>query len=162
MCPTDKSRYVRARSLNVTSKRAGRTIRTGVRIRGAKEHPEVRWAFIRFARWLRQEYEFPIRVPVYLYPSEKITTMHGDKVVASFFAPWDRSVEPYIRVATGDYVQLKKERGRDNALGACLNSFAHEFVHYQQWVSTGEIWERGVIRRAQGIVDRYAMTTDHP
>jgi hypothetical protein len=86
--------------------------------------------------------------------------MHGDKVVASFFAPWD--LEPYIRVATGDYVQLKKERGRDNALGACPNSFAHEFVHYQQWVSTGEIWERGVIRRAQSIVDRYAMTTDHP
>ena len=137
-------------------------IRKGVRIRGARGHPEVRRAFIRFARWLRKEYDFPIRVPVYLFPSEQIITMHGDRVSASFFAPFDRSVEPFIRVATGDYVQLKKERGRDNALAACLNSFAHEFVHYQQWVATGEIGERGVIRRAQSIVDRYAMTTDRP
>jgi hypothetical protein len=137
-------------------------IRIGVRIRGARGHPEVRRAFIRFARWLRKEYDFPIRVPVYLFPSEQIITMHGDRVSASFFAPYDRSLEPFIRVATGDYVQLKKERGRDNALAACLNSFAHEFVHYQQWVATGEISERGVIRRAQSIVDRYAMTTDRP
>ena len=88
--------------------------------------------------------------------------MRGDRVSASFFAPYDRNVEPFIRVATGDYLRLKKERGRDNALAACLNSLAHEFVHYQQWVATGEISERGVIRRAQSIVDRYAMTTDHP
>ena len=60
-------------------------------------------------------------------------------------------MEPYIRVATGDHVQLKNERGRDNALAACLNSFAHEFVHYQQWVATREISERGVIRRAQSM-----------
>jgi len=88
--------------------------------------------------------------------------MHGDKVTASFFAPWDRRVEPYIRIATGDYLKLKEESGRDNALAAYLHSFAHEFVHYQQWVSTGETSERGVVRRAAGIVDRYAMTTDHP
>lgn len=139
-----------------------RSIRTGIRIRGARGHPEVRRSFIRFAKWLRQEYAFPIRVPVYLFPSEYIITMHGERVVASFFAPFDRSMEPLIRVATGDYVQLKKERGRDDALAACLNSFAHELVHYQQWVATGDISERGVIRRAQSIVDRYAITTDRP
>jgi hypothetical protein len=136
--------------------------RTGIRIRGARGHPEVRRAFIRFAKWLRQEYDFPIRVPVYLFPSEQIITMHGERVSASFFAPYNRTMEPFIRVATGDYVQIKKEVGRDDALAACLNSFAHEFVHYQQWVASGNISERGVIRRAQSIVDRYAMTTGHP
>jgi len=83
-------------------------------------------------------------------------------VSATFLGPFDRGEEPYIRVATGDYADLKKEFGRDNALAACLNSFAHEFVHYQQWVGTGEISERGVVRRAQSIVDRYATTIDHP
>jgi hypothetical protein len=153
------------RRLNASASFPGmraKRVRIGVRIRGARGHPEVRRAFIRFARWLRQEYNFPIRVPVYLFPSEQIITMHGERVSASFFAPYDRSVEPFIRVATGDYVQLKKELGRDDALAACLNSFAHEVVHYQQWVATGNISERGVIRRAQSIVDRYAMTTDHP
>jgi hypothetical protein len=122
----------------------------------------VRAALIRFARWLRREFEFPIRVPVYLFPSEHIVTMHGDLVSASFFAPFNRSVEPFIRIATGDYPQLSKELGRDNALAAFLQSLAHELVHYQQWVATGETSERGVTRRAQRIVERYSLTTDHP
>ena len=122
----------------------------------------MRAALIRFARWLRREFEFPIRVPVYLFPSEHIVTMHGDRVSASFFAPFNRSVEPFIRIATGDYPQLSKELGRDNALAAFLQSLAHELVHYEQWVATGETSERGVTRRAQRIVERYSLTTDHP
>jgi len=141
----------------------GGSIRTGIRIRGGRGNPHVRAALVRFAKWLRQEYEFPIRVPVYLFPSKQIVTMHGDRVSASFFAPFDRSVEPFIRIATGDYAQLKKELGRDNALAAFLQSLAHELVHYQQWVATGGTSERGgVIRQAQRIVQRYAQTTDHP
>jgi hypothetical protein len=153
------------RGFQVSAPRKGmrtRPLRTGVRIRGARGHPEVRHAFIRFAKWLRHEYEFPIRVPVYLFPSEQIITMHGDKVSASFFAPFDRRVEPFIRIATGDYRQLRNQRGRDNALAALLHSLAHELVHYQQWVATGEISERGVVRRARGIVDRYAASVDRP
>jgi hypothetical protein len=30
----------------------------------------------------------------------------GRLASASFFAPWDRTVEPYIRVSTGEYPQL--------------------------------------------------------
>ena len=122
----------------------------------------MRAALVRFARWLRREYEFPIRVPVYLFPSEQIVTMHGDRVSASFFAPFDRRVEPFIRIATGDFPQLRRELGRDNALAAFLQSLSHEVVHYQQWVATGETSERGVIRQATHIVERYALTTDHP
>jgi hypothetical protein len=137
-------------------------MRTGIRIKSAKCDTEIRGAIIRFARWLRVQYEFPIRVPVYLYLTDHIITMHGEKVCASFFAPWSRKVEPYIRLATGDYRQLKKERGRDNALAALLHSFAHEVVHYQQWVATGEITERGVAIRARRMVGLYANTVDHP
>jgi len=137
-------------------------VRTGIRIRGQRGNPEVRRALIRFARWLREHYEFPIRVPVYLLPSEQIVTMHDQKVSASFFAPWKRDVEPFIRIATGDYPKLMRARGRDNALAALLHSFAHEVVHYQQWISTGEITERGVVRRARRMVDMYASTVDHP
>jgi len=137
-------------------------IRSGIRIRGARGNPHVCAALIRFARWLRREYEFPIRVPVYLFPSEQIVTMHGHRVSASFFAPCDRRDEPFIRIATGDYPQLRAQVGRDNALGGFLQSLAHELVHYQQWVATGETSERGVIRQARRIVGRYAQTTDHP
>ncbi|QDV72450.1 hypothetical protein [Botrimarina mediterranea] len=138
------------------------SIRAGLHIRGRRGHPEVRGAYIRYARWLRQNYEFPIRVPAYLSPGDFVTTMQGHRCSASFFAPWDQTVEPYIRIATGDYPQLRESEGRDNALAAFLNSLSHEIVHYFQWVETGEIWERGVVRRASSMVDRYALTVDHP
>ena len=122
----------------------------------------VRAAYIRFARWLRANHEFPIRVPVYLNPGEQIVTVHGEHVSASFFAPWDRSVEPCIRVATGDYPSLKRERGRDNALAAFITSLSHEVIHYQQWIKTGDISERGVGRRAVSMLRAYEKTVDRP
>jgi len=119
-------------------------------------------AFIRFAKWLRQRYQFPIRMPVYLFPGEYIVTMKGESVTASFFAPDDSNVEPFIRVATGDYPKLKADRGRDDALAAFICSLAHEVVHYQQWLSTGRTLERGVARKAVAILRQYERETPHP
>ena len=135
--------------------------RAGLRIRGARGHPVVRAALIRYAAWLRMNYEFPLRVPVYLSPCELLTTIHGTKASASFFAPWDRNEEPYIRIATGDYPSLRKEIGRDNALAAFINSMSHEIVHYRQWLETGDMWERGVDRKAVAMLRRYELTVDH-
>jgi hypothetical protein len=144
--------------MNETNSRS----RKGLRIRGNRGNPVVRRALMRFARWLRAEYDFPIRVPVYLYPTDHIITQDGKKVSASFFAPYQRDVEPFIRISTGDYFSLSKEKGRDNALAGFLCSLAHEVVHYNQWIETGEIWERGVCVKAEKMVERYAMTVDHP
>jgi hypothetical protein len=88
--------------------------------------------------------------------------MHGRLVSASIFLPWSRRVEPYIKVATGDYDELRRASGRDNALAAFLCSLSHEVVHYRQWIETGRSWEQGVITKATRLVERYARTVDHP
>jgi hypothetical protein len=137
-------------------------MRTGLRIIGHRGHPEVKDALIKCAKWLRKNYEFPIRVPVYLRPECELTNMHGEKCSASFFAPWDNTVEPYIRIATGDYEDEKKEHGRDNTLASFLASLAHEIIHYQQWLKNNELKERGVAVKASNIVDKYSLTVDHP
>lgn len=134
----------------------------GLRIRGQRGDPEVRDAIVRFARWLRSVEPYPVRAPVYLSPRMRLKTIDGDLVTASFFASLEPSVEPYIRLATGDYPELLAAHGRDDALSMFLHSLAHELVHYRQWVETGDTSERGVVVRARKIVDRYAMTTDHP
>jgi len=136
--------------------------RTGLWIRGQRGHRDVRGALIRYARWLRCQIEFPVRVSVYLSPKLTIRTMHGDEVSASIFLPWRRTDEPYIRIATGDYSALFRERGRDNALAAYLASLSHEVIHYRQWVETGTFWERGVSTSARRMVERYAKCTTHP
>jgi hypothetical protein len=136
--------------------------RTGIRIRGARGHKDVRRALIRYARWLRADFEFPIRVPVYLYPHSFLVTGDGRECSACFFEPYDRQVEPYIRVATGDYPQLKRELGRDNALAAFIVSLSHEVVHYQQWTAGITVSERGVAARAVRMLRAYEQTTGRP
>lgn len=136
--------------------------RTGLRMRGQRGHPEVRAALNRYARWLRRHYAFPIRVPVYLFPNRTIATQDGIRVVASFFAPFDRNAEPYIRLATGDYPELRRRRGRNDALAAIIMSLSHEIVHYYQWLETGEITERGVVVRSRSMLRRYAAEVERP
>ncbi len=136
--------------------------RSGLRIRGQRGHPVVRRAIVRFAAWLRATHDFPVRLPVYLSPHERLITMHGNTVTASFFAPWKPDVEPYIRIATGDYPAERAEFGRNNALAGYLASLAHEMIHYHQWVATGDIFERGVAVKARGVVEAYAQTVSHP
>src|SRR5690242_13116859 len=137
-------------------------MRAGLRIRGERGHPEVRDALIRYARWLRQNYDFPIRVPAYLLPHRALRPKSGGHAQAIFFAPFDRTQEPYIRIATGDYPEWKRKLGRDNALASWIVSLSHEVVHYRQWVETGETFERGVAAKANRMLDRYAKTVDHP
>ena len=130
--------------------------RRGLLIRGNRGEPEVKEAYIRFARWMRREHEFPVRVPVYLSARPRVKLQNGQLATASFFAPFSRKEEPYIRVATGDYGELKVELGRNDALAAMLHSLCHELVHYQQWIRTGTITERGVVRKAGNMLQAYA------
>jgi hypothetical protein len=119
-------------------------------------------ALKRFARWLRQEYNFPIRVPVYLNKHRSFVTIEGEEATASFFAPYDRTIEPYIRIATGDYEDLVVKYGKNDALASYICSLAHEIVHYQQWIADGSTSEEGVEEKADTILRRYAHTVDEP
>ena len=136
--------------------------RSGLLIRGQRGNAEVRVALIRFARWARRHFEFPIRLPVYLNGKPRFRTSEGQWVTASFFAPFSREVEPYIRIATGDFLLLRKAKGRNNALAAFIHSLCHELVHYQQWLETGKTTERGVVRRAASILQEYADDARRP
>ena len=139
-----------------------RTVRAGLRIRGGRGNPVVRHALIRFARWLRSGHAFPVRVPVYLSAKRRLITVHSGVVTASFFGPDDRREEPYIRIATGDYPELRASRGRDNALASFVTSLAHEVVHYEQWLDSKRFSERDAVRSALSILRRYERTVDHP
>jgi hypothetical protein len=137
------------------------TMRTGLRIKGHRGHPEVREAVIRFARWLRTAFAFPVRLSVYLQPGETFLG-DGDEFIASFFAPYDETKEPFIRLATGDYPNLKNERGRDDALAAILDSLVFQIIKYQQWVETGSFSDEDISADADQILYAYSQTTDHP
>lgn len=142
--------------------------RTGLRtLYDCDVNPEVKRACKEFIVWLRTQYYFPKRVRLYVKSSRRIRCRLGsDLVCGTFFRPGDRDVEPYIRIATGDYDELLNNRGQDNALADILWSIAHELTHYFQWVNDIKLTPVGEERQAtiyaNRILDDYASTRDHP
>lgn len=135
-------------------------VRTGLRFRFESGiDAELRDACLKFARWLRCEYAFPIRVPVYFKSGKRLQTLDGEKAVATFFEPISYSMEPYIRVATGDYAFLKEKDGKESAIKAILISVAHELTHYYQWINDLKLTSIGSERQA--TIYSYSVVEDY-
>ena len=142
-------------------------LRSGLRLRFDKGvDKEVRRACIEFCKWLRENYVFPIRVVIYFKPSEIVLSTTGEEFSALFWGPFDRKMEPYILMATGDLADIELKRGKDNALAAVLCSIAHELTHYFQWVNDIELSDAGKERQAnilaKKIIRDYAGTRERP
>ncbi len=127
---------------------------------------EVKRSCVEFAKWLRKQYYFPLRVPIYFKTSKYIKCQDGDMVSAKIFMPFDKSLEPYITIATGDITEIKLKKGQDDALAGVLGSMVHELTHYFQWLNDLNISENQAERQANyyrnKIVDEYALTREHP
>lgn len=141
--------------------------RTGLRLRFEKDvDPEVKRACKEFCKWLRTEYYFPVRVPVYVKCSKHIKALDGELVNGTFFMPMKRPEEPYARVATGFYQKDLLKRGQDNALASILLTIGHELTHYFQYINNIPLTEIGKDRQASIyaslILDEYAETREHP
>lgn len=146
---------------------ADETRSDGLRLRFDKKvDTEVREAFLRFVKWLRKEYYFPLRIVVYVKESARIKAKDGELVVGTFFEPYEYSMQPHVRVATGDYLELKNSIGRDDALASILMTLAHELTHYFQWINNLDLTplgrERQATRYSHFILDEYAETCEHP
>ena len=142
-------------------------VRMGIRLRIEKTVAlEVRRAIKEFTVWMRKRYPFPIRIPIYVKSSIRIKARDGDMVCATFFEPDDLYVEPYIKIATGDYFELERMDGRDNALASIIGSLIHELTHYYQWINCINLTEVGRERQASAyvsiILGEYAKTREHP
>ena len=138
--------------------------RKGLRIRCDQGiHPEVRRACLEFAQWLRKEFEFPIRVVVYLKKDYQLRNQFDEELVsATFFGTFNKCEELYIRISTGDYLELLEENGKDDALAAILGSIAHELGHYYQWIDGLDFDEEEAENNSDYMLEFYSQTCDHP
>ena len=60
-------------------------VRQGLRVRCDKDiNIDVRKSCLEFCKWIRKQYCFPIRVPIYLMNKDKIRAQDGDWVYGIF------------------------------------------------------------------------------
>lgn len=142
--------------------------RSGLRVRfDSGVDDEVKRACKEFISWLRLQYVFPKRVRLYIKMDRRVKCKYSQEIACGvFFRPANRDVEPYIRIATGDYTELVQKYGVDNALATILWSIAHELTHYFQWLNDLDLTfigeERQATNYANKIIDEYAQTREHP
>lgn len=118
-------------------------VRTGITFRFENGvHEDIKFLFLDFAKWLSSNFDFPVRVAVYVKSSETITLRNGNIAWGSFryFGTYD---EPYIRIPTGDYLHEAERVGNEEAAVAILSSLVHELTHYFQWINQFEQTDRG-------------------
>lgn len=96
---------------------------------------------VHYVNWIRKNYQFPIRINVYIKNRSQIKALDSSSVSATFFGPFDRLQEPYIKVAVGDFNDWIKETDLFQAVCSVLSSLAHEFTHYYQWVNNFNLTE---------------------
>lgn len=80
--------------------------RSGLRFRFTSDvNTEVREACLKFGKWLRKEYFFPIRVPVYVKGKKYIKSMDGEMVYGTFFSHITRCMN-HIYVLQPEVIQI--------------------------------------------------------
>ena len=141
--------------------------REGLRLKFDKSvDTEVKRSCKSYCDWLRHKYKFPMRIPIYFKASEFVITSSGQRASATFFGPYDKHLEPYIRISTGDYYKMLESWGKDNALAAILGSVTHELSHYFQWIKNLEITEKQRERQAvyykHKLIYEYSLVCEHP
>ncbi|WP_163655428.1 hypothetical protein [Listeria sp. PSOL-1] len=131
--------------------------RSGIRIINEKEvSPFLKQAFVDYAKWLRHHYEFPQRVVVYIKSSTYIKIdQDGYETSGSFFAPFDKQQEPYIKIATGDFLIMKVKEGVFQTLFSMLNTLSHEIQHYYQWLDDENLDEQTAEMGAEELTQEY-------
>ena len=140
--------------------------KTGLRLRFEKDvDPDVKRECLKFAKWLRKEYRFPVRVCVYIKNKRRIKAIDGEYVCGTFWRPDNYRDYPFIRLAAGDYSEMCSEEGPVNAIYEIILCMAHELTHYYQWINSLKLTLIGEERQAQNyssfILNEYIDHKEH-
>lgn len=90
---------------------------------------------INYIEWLSKNYEFPLQVDINITGAKFVyNSITVEKVNGTFYAPFDKTERSRIKISTGDFAQLMKLHGKEDAIFYMLETISHEIQHYYQWV----------------------------
>lgn len=123
--------------------------------------PDLRNEYIRFVKWLRKNYIFPIHINVYVLNCEKVKLLDGRLAYGSF--RWYSKRNPRIKIPSlinyADFQGMTKREIYDSV----LSSLVHELTHYYQWLINPQQDDHSSERQANyyrfRILDKYYKDT---
>ncbi len=105
-------------------------------------HPFIRREVLLFGKWLRLNYQFPIRVHIHIPNARRVLSHDGDLCYGICFIPVDpnESISVYI---AGGYKDIGELQNLQNFTWTTLGTLAHELGHYFQYINQIELTTRG-------------------
>jgi hypothetical protein len=113
---------------------------------------------LEFANWVRNKIDFPIPLKIYMKNVYKIkNSITNEYVYATFWAPKSKNDEPYIRIAA----RISDGSEKFDSVFSILSTFAHELIHYYQWVNDKKLYENEAKKKGAELVEEYVeLKTD--
>ena len=93
----------------------------------------LREFYLRFSKWLRGKYVFPVHLTIYVLNQEKVRLRDGTLTYGSF--RWYPKRSPRIKVPSKVEAELLEEYSLADIYVMILSSLVHELSHYFQWVA---------------------------
>jgi tetratricopeptide (TPR) repeat protein len=132
----------------------------GITIRCSREvDTKIRDICVEFTGWIRKNIALPIKVTIYVRKNYKSRISENDIFKASFFAPYLKSDNPFIRV---DVENHKIENSdEESTILSILESIAHEIVHYVQWIEGLPFSEDEAERKSKKLVRKFLKEREY-
>lgn len=105
--------------------------------------------------WLLKTTSFPRKLSIHLINESELMTSKGEAATGSFFAPYDPAKLSKIKIAVGDFIDESKEYGVSLVLQNYYYTYAHEIIHYQQWIEEKPFREREAVSKAEDMIDQF-------
>ena len=88
-----------------------------------------------FISWVRERFQFPIRLVIYYKALEYIKAKDGEYVSGTFWGPYSFTEGAYIKIACPELKTNENEKTIYKRIINILVTTAHEISHYYQWVN---------------------------
>lgn len=113
--------------------------------------------------WLSKNYDFPLPLDINITEAKFVyNSITVEKVFGTFYAPFDKEERSRIKISTGDFAQLMKLHGKEDAIFYILETISHEVQHYYQWVDDLDFDEEDAEYGATELTAEYmeSLTSD--
>jgi len=119
---------------------------------------EIKLACKEFAKWLKISMSFNTVIKVYISEEYKVITKKHIRASGIFGTPTYKY--PYIKLATGDFKKMKQKYGEYSAIMSIIDTFAHEIIHYKQWIENTPFKEKQADKEGRKLVEAFSEYKD--
>lgn len=116
----------------------------------------IKLAYKEFNKWIKTYMNLVKVLHVFIKEDYNILSRNKESAIGLFGYPNGRNKYPYIKLAIGDFEDLCFKNGEYIAIMSILHTYAHELVHFEQWLDNKPSLEKKADKKATKLVEDFS------